>query len=902
MSGDNDFHKLRISTGKHRGKVKNVEIIWKRFCEKFAEPSVDQTTTYGQYMKLSVDEKGAKKAAPGYIVGAWFEDGKRRLTHMKKRHLISFDLDEVTAAQMDEIEMGLSLICDYEFLRHTTRAHCPESPRWRIHMPISRPVDHDEANAITRILATMLFSDPQESIDAVDVVSHRYAQVSYMPSRSKNQEYRVERNEGKVLDVDALLENFDGDWQDHTQLPMRSDETTARGADPDRKMERPDEKPGIIGAWCRTYTVDEVIQEFLSDVYEPGFSSDGHPRYTYLLGTGANGAVSYDDGLFLYSNHGSDPIEGAANAWDLARIHLYGHLDRDAREDTSPGNLPSYKAMVQFAGKDDAVRDELLAGRRAQFDDTFDDEDEDEQPSEKPNKSKSIDSGASDSDCNDETQEDSLADRFDDDENEDDEIDLSDLMDEPEEKPKKKKKAKPKKWRNRLKANLETGAILKSLHNINLILQNDPGLAGTISYNLFTRKVVTRKEIGFPNLDLSRVPIEDPFNGREWLDADDHDRKLVLSAPEDQGGYDMDAAQIDIAAAVETAARRNPFHPIREKLESVEWDGVERAETLFIDYLGIPDDAYGRETARAWLLAAVTRVYEPGAKFDFVPIIGGSQGKRKSSFIKVLAWDYFGELSAAFDNLQKMVESMSGSWIMEVPELAGFRKSEVETVKQFFSACWDRVRLAFRRNEETFYRQCVFIGTTNKEEYLKDETGNRRFWPLKAQVDLIDTDKLRREIGQVWAEVVTWYRKAREEQPHGELFIDLVSDQAKQTARDLQEESRTTLPFEIIAERLQEWLDKPCSQAVAEGADTGQFDDEDDGEAQGRRIRVSVDDAWRDGLGKVNDPSPLDLQNLNSAVRALEGWTVERRKIGGKRTRWLLRDGAAWDRAVWEPL
>ncbi len=205
MSGDNDYHKLRISTGKHRGKVKNIEFAWKRFCAKFDEPSVDQTTTYAHYMRLPVDEKGAKKAAPGYIVGAHFEDGKRRLTNMKKRHLISFDLDTVTADQMDEIEMGLSPICDYEHLRHTTRAHCPEAPRWRIHLPISRPVNHDEANAITRILAAQLFSDPQESVDAVDVVSHRYAQVSYMPSRSKDQEYRVERNEGAILDVDKLL-------------------------------------------------------------------------------------------------------------------------------------------------------------------------------------------------------------------------------------------------------------------------------------------------------------------------------------------------------------------------------------------------------------------------------------------------------------------------------------------------------------------------------------------------------------------------------------------------------------------------------------------------------------------------------------------------------------------------
>ena len=123
-------------------------------------------------------------------------------------------------------------------------------------MPLTRPVDGDESNALTRIIGSQIFADPQASIDAVDVVSHRSSQVSFLPSRSRDQEYLCERNRGQVLDPDAFLAAFPGDWRDHTQLPMRSDEKSARPSSPGRKMEDPREKQGLIGAFCRAYDVE----------------------------------------------------------------------------------------------------------------------------------------------------------------------------------------------------------------------------------------------------------------------------------------------------------------------------------------------------------------------------------------------------------------------------------------------------------------------------------------------------------------------------------------------------------------------------------------------------------------------------------------------------------------------
>jgi hypothetical protein len=173
---DNDFHILRFSQGnRNRGKVENKEIIWRKFCRKFVEPSVDQSITYAQYLKLGVDDQGAKKSAAGYIVGAPFADGKRRLANMQKRNLISLDLDEVTADQMDDIELGISALCEYEFLRHTSRKHCQEKPRWRIHLPISRACDHDEANAITRILSArtraLLLQEESQAVSPAEIIA-----------------------------------------------------------------------------------------------------------------------------------------------------------------------------------------------------------------------------------------------------------------------------------------------------------------------------------------------------------------------------------------------------------------------------------------------------------------------------------------------------------------------------------------------------------------------------------------------------------------------------------------------------------------------------------------------------------------------------------------------------------
>ena len=162
------------------------------------------------------------------------------------------------------------------------------------------------------------------------------------------------------------------------------------------------------------------------------------------------------------------------------------------------------------------------------------------------------------------------------------------------------------------------------------------------------------------------------------------------------------------------------------------WDNL-GPRRLFVDYLGCPEDEYHRETARLFLLGAVARAFCPGHKFDFVPILEGAQGAGKSTFIRILGLDWAGELAVDFHDNNKVIEAMQGLWIIEIAELQGFSKADTTTLKATVSRTHDKARLAWDRNPRDYPRQCVFIGSTNDDDYLRDPTGGRRFWPIRCK-------------------------------------------------------------------------------------------------------------------------------------------------------------------------
>ena len=318
-------------------------------------------------------------------------------------------------------------------------------------------------------------------------------------------------------------------------------------------------------------------------------------------------------------------------------------------------------------------------------------------------------------------------------------------------------------WQEKLKITAQ-GGIAQTIENVVIILRHDPKLTGALALNEMEHNIVTRKSL----------PWRKVKGASQWVDADDAALRFYLECVYGLSGKDR------IFDAVNVVASENKFHPVRDYLESCTWDGEPRVETLLIDYLGAEDNLYVRTVTRKALAAAVARIYRPGCKFDYMLTLRGKQGLGKSALIAKLGGPWF---SDSFTTLQgkDAYEQVQGVWLMEVGELAGMRKAEAETIKLYISKQVDRFRPAYGRRLQEFPRQCIFIGTTNESQFLRDTTGNRRFWvvdtpnePARDMWDELTPDTVK----QVWAEAVAIYKAGEK--------LYLPRDLEK-TAREVQE-------------------------------------------------------------------------------------------------------------------
>ena len=458
-------------------------------------------------------------------------------------------------------------------------------------------------------------------------------------------------------------------------------------------------------------------------------------------------------------------------------------------------------------------------------------------------------------------------------------------------------------WTSYLTRN-DDGQPTSTLHNIKLVLQNDVRCHGILALNEFTseavlinepKRVSKKRDSAKPvlNLDSEIWRVYDPVNGHLWTDSHDQGLRLVVEAPKGQGGYGFKVTDRDMKAAVDIVANNMRFHPVRAYLQSLEWDGQSRADQLFVDFLGCDDTPYHREAARLILVGAVARVMEPGHKFDFVPILEGLQGKRKSTFISILGRSmWFAELSGDFHNRQQMVEQIQGAWIIEIPELQGFSRADTNVLKGFISATFDKVRMAYARRAQIFQRQCVFLGSTNDDEYLRDHTGGRRFWPIKCQlpddVD-IDTDRLESVIDQVWAEAYQIYVEMRRTCKKRNLPLYLQHDDAKREAKELQESRRVETVADTLSGQIEAWLNEPTGPA--EGSD-----DLDPNAPQSLRNVTCVADVWIGMMGrKIGELDQASAVKIGTALGRVPGWhrhsdsQVRTKKYG--RQKLYVRDG-----------
>ena len=329
------------------------------------------------------------------------------------------------------------------------------------------------------------------------------------------------------------------------------------------------------------------------------------------------------------------------------------------------------------------------------------------------------------------------------------------------------------------------GNIKNTLTNLLLIMQNDPHLKGVV-FNQLSDGMEIRD-------DIAPVPWKHP--SKFWRDADD---KQIISYIETRYGA-FSNRNYDVAIGKVTDDRS--YHPIRDYLSLLpEWDRTPRIETLLIDYLGAPDNRYVRAVTRKTLCAAVKRVLQPGIKFDTMLVLNGPQGVGKSTLIAKLGGEWFNDSLSLNDTKDKTAaEKLQGFWIMEIGELAGRRKAELETLRSFLSRQNDICRASFGKRATPHLRQCVFFGTTNEESgYLRDTTGNRRFWPVKTPGTGYkhSWQLTREEIDQIWAEALYYVNSGEK------IYLDSDLDALAQ------EEQREAMQTDEREGLVREYLDK----------------------------------------------------------------------------------------------
>ena len=643
---------------------KNTKITWSSLIQKLSTPVVT-AETYKRFINATKEEQGKIKDVGGFV-GGFLTNGRRDKTNVLYRQLLTLDVD----FSHENFWWDFTKLFDCAAVIHSTHKSCPEKPRHRLIIPLDREVSQEEYQAIARKVAGDL------NIDLFDQSTFDVNRLMFWPSVSSDMEYYFEYQDGPFLEADYILGLY-SDWHDTSEWPTASNSfDTIKQAI--KKQEDPDSKKGIIGLFCRTYTIQEAIETFLQDIY----TSAGEDRYTYVNGSTAAGLIVYDD-KFAYSHHGTDPAGGRlCNAFDLVRIHKFGHLDTGKeREDK---DKKSFKAMEEFASKDPLTKKHIADEKFAEAKFEFAEE-----------AAQAIEENVDNS------------------------------------------------WVSELDANTK-GEYENSANNLNIIIQHDQFLKDVFKLNIFdNRRYVTR------SLPWRKVDIMEPLR--------DVDYSGVRNYIECVYGI-VSSQKVDDALALEFEKKR--FHPIVEYLQSLKWDGERRIDTLLIDYFGADDNLYTRAAIRKSLCAAVARVLVPGTKFDTALILVGPQETYKSTFIKKLGKYWFSDTFTTVQGKESF-EQLQGAWIIEMAELSGLKKAEVETIKHFISKREDQFRPAYGRTVEIYKRQCVFFGTTNKDDFLRDPTGNRRFLPIDVRPEFVKKsvidDLTDEEVDQIWAEAYKLY-------------------------------------------------------------------------------------------------------------------------------------------------
>ncbi|MBN7576001.1 hypothetical protein C1H57_12570 [Clostridium sp. 2-1] len=772
---------LATGEGKWAKKWKNKNVLWSKVVKRLSR-TTRTVESYVEYKKMAKTDKDKAKDVGGFV-GGGLKNGRRKAENVANRTMLTLDIDYAKG----DVWAGIEVLWDFSVIMYSTHSHSPENQRLRLVIPLSRPVLPDEYQAISRMIANEL------GMDLFDDTTYEPSRLMFWPSTSRDGEYVFKFQDGKWLDADEVLGRYTFGWQDVSYWP-ESSRARARLNSAIKKQEDPLEKKGIIGAFCRTYSITDAIAEFLKDVYIPGTDET---RYTYAEGSTSGGLVVYDD-KFSFSHHGTDPTSGMlCNVFDLVRIHKFRELDEDSKPDTPVNRLPSFLKMSEFAANDNEVRKTLGKERMEKAQEDFE---------------------------------------------------AVEINEESE-----------TKWLEELEYT-ERGKLKSTINNILLIIENEPLLKGKIAYDEFSNRATV----------IGQLPWRKDINILDWSDSDDSGLRSFIEKI-----YEISAPS-KVNDALTIAFQKHTFHPVRDYLNSLNWDGVSRIDTLFIDYLGAEDCNYVRTVTRKVLTAAVARVFKPGIKFDNMLILSGKQGVGKSTIIRKLGKDWYSDSLTTVSG-KEAYEQLQGVWIFEMAEMMATKKADIEATKHFLSKTEDIYRVAYGKRTSRFLRQCIFIGTSNEHEFLRDKTGNRRFWPIdiynqeptkdvfKVSKDKIHLDD---EIDQIWAEAVQLFKN---NEP-----LYLSGEEEKEAQKQQESHSEESAKSGLIQEYLEillpeDWykLDLSERRNYIQG---NEFGDSKVGTMQ--RTKTCVMEIWVELFnGDPKQLTPIVSREINDILKGLNGWT-----------------------------
>lgn len=774
---------MNIATAPSRTSVrwKNSQISWGELLDRFKEPTRTQET-YAEYKAMPKVLQGDTKDVGGFVLGA-LAGGRRKKGSVSFRSGLTLDLDRLTES-VEGFWDSLVMFQSFECALYTTHSHSAKTPRARLVIPLARPVQAEEYEAVARFVANDL------GLDAFDPTTFEPERMMYWPSASRDGDYLFLHQKGELLDPDEVLGKY-VDWRDTSFWPgLDSFHKTQQ--DRAKKQEDPLEKPGVIGAFCRTYTMTQVLEKYLDGVYAPTTHPD---RWSFAEGSAIGGMVIYED-KFAYSHHATDPISGRlVNAFDMVRLHKFGDLDEEAEEKTPVHKLPSFLRMQEYAVQDEAVKVRLVAETDAgiQGELSFDEDDA---------------------------------------------------------------------WIRLLDVN-NKGVVQSTVHNCRLILENHPELKGKYYFDAFQNRAVVTDD--FPWQE---------GKDRDWNDTDDAGIRQML-----EKRYGITGVQ-KILDGVNLAFENAKVHPIKNYLNALTWDGTERIDHLLTEYLGVENTEYTRAVIRVHLTAAVTRIMRPGTKYDTMLTLIGEQGIGKSTLIRVLCGDAWFNDSIEKINGKETFELLQGSWHVELGELNATRRAEKESVKQFLSKTEDIYRAPYGRRTNRYPRQCVFWGTGNEIEFLRDDTGERRYFPVKCDEVLPVKsvfDDLEKERDQIWAEAVELYKKKTP------LYLSRELEKVAAEVREQHKEDRPKVGMIL------EFLDRPIpvdwyERSLPEKLNWLRGSDEDEalfGEVETmQRDKTCFMEIWCELFEqKRGTHKHIESREISDILRSLPGWVEQKRGV-----------------------